>query len=64
MNKPRNKTIKAVVEYLAEEGLEIMAPNVDLKTGQHRGGNRCLNADQVIQYLKLDEIWIDEEDML
>lgn len=64
MSKPQNKTIKNVVEYLASQGLDIMAPNVDLETGQLRGGNRCLNAKQTIQFLKLDQLWEDPEELL
>ena len=59
MTKPRNKTIRDVVNYLAEQGLEIMGPNADLETGQLRGGCRNFNAEETIQFLKLDELWID-----
>lgn len=63
MAKPRNKTIRTVIEYLESQGLEIMGPNVDVETGQQRGGCRCFSADDAIKFCKLDEIWHDENDI-
>lgn len=60
--KPQNKTIRNVIEYLEENGLEIMGPNVDVETGQQFGGCRCFSAEEAIAFCKLDEIWYDGED--
>lgn len=61
MTKPRNKTIRTVIEYLESQGLEIMGPYVDLETGQQYGGNMTLNADDAIKFIQLDEIWYEGE---
>jgi hypothetical protein len=49
--KPQKKTIRAVVEYLEEQGLNVYGPCVDLDTGYRSGPNMDYDADAVEKYL-------------
>lgn len=53
--RPRNNTLRNVVNYLESIGLEIMGPCVDLETGIRFAAHRNFNAEQTVQYRKLYE---------
>ena len=52
--RPNNKTIKAVVEFLAEHGLTVYGQCMDLDANVEYCALMDYDADDVIKFLRLD----------
>lgn len=55
MKRPRDKTIKEVIEYLNSIGLHVCGQNVDLDTGQVYPALRDFDPEEAVKYRRLYE---------
>ena len=59
--KPRQETIKRVIDYLRDNGLSVYGENIDLDTYQEYGGCRDYNAEEIPKYIiAFKNAWRDE----
>ena len=65
MSTPRKATIENVVNYLIDQGFEIVHAHVDLRDGRHLPGSMSYDAPDVIRMLEIlknDGLYRDDED--